>query len=71
MILERAQHPHAHAPALVEVPLDLAFPRGEFHLVCATSMQVVPRVRAVADAILGEIAHWLGVGADGAAPAGR
>jgi DNA-binding transcriptional LysR family regulator len=36
------------AGELVEIPLEFTLPPNEFHLVCAKSMQFVPRVRAVA-----------------------
>ena len=58
MILERDRHPLAHAPELVElVDLDLGFelPLGEFHLVCAKSMQYVPRVKGVADLLIEQL----------------
>ncbi|NNL68150.1 MAG: LysR family transcriptional regulator, partial [Myxococcales bacterium] len=52
MVLERPFHPadprFADAvPPLVELDVGFALPAGELHLVCARSMQFVPRVRAV------------------------
>jgi DNA-binding transcriptional LysR family regulator len=63
MVLERVQHPVAHQAPLVEIEVDLELPRGEFHLVCAKSMQSVPRVRAVADLVVAEFDTWVGGGA--------
>ena len=55
MILEREQHPLARGPQLVQIDVGLELPDGEFHLVCAKSMRYVPRVKAVADLLIGEI----------------
>lgn len=52
MILERTSHPAAARGGLVEIDLGLDLPSSELHLVCARSMQSVPRVRAVADLLL-------------------
>lgn len=55
MILERATHPLADAPELVAIDLGVPLPRGELHLVCARSARFVPRIRAVADRLVGEL----------------
>ena len=53
MVLERPFHPAdprlagEAAPPLVELDVGFELPPGELHLVCARSMQYVPRVRAV------------------------
>jgi DNA-binding transcriptional LysR family regulator len=54
MILEKPIHPNGlrpanERPALVEVDVGVELPAGELHIVCARSMQFVPRVRAVID----------------------
>ncbi len=55
MILERTTHPLARNTELVEIELGLDLPPSELHLVCAKSMQFVPRVRAVADRLIAEL----------------
>lgn len=55
MILERERHPLAHTPELVEIDIALDLPPGQFHLVCAKSMQYVPRVKAVADLLIAQL----------------
>lgn len=55
MILERTTHPLTRDLGLVEIALDLQFPMSEMHLVCAKSMQFVPRVRAVADLLIEQL----------------
>ncbi len=55
MILERGRHPLARSPEVVELAIDIELPSAEFHLVCATSMQYVPRVKAVADLLLEQL----------------
>ena len=57
MILERTSHPLARNLGLVEIDLGLNFPGGELHLVCAKSMQYVPRVRAVADMLTEQLQY--------------
>jgi DNA-binding transcriptional LysR family regulator len=57
MILERTSHPLARNLGLVEIDLGLNFPEGELHLVCAKSMQYVPRVRAVADMLTEQLQY--------------
>jgi len=52
MILERERHPLSRSPELVEIDVELELPPAEIHLVCATSMQFVPRVKAVADLMI-------------------
>jgi DNA-binding transcriptional LysR family regulator len=54
MILGNMRHPLVADTGLVQVPVQLPLPLGELHLVCATSMAHVPRVRAVGDALLRE-----------------
>ena len=54
MILPRAQHPFLTDSTLVEIPSPIPLPEGEMHLVCAKSMEHVPRVRAVANALIRE-----------------
>jgi len=58
MILERPFHPGDPrlrddlpdgAGALIELDVGVELPPGELHLVCARSMQFVPRVRAITD----------------------
>jgi DNA-binding transcriptional LysR family regulator len=60
MILERDRHPMARSPELVEIDLGLELPPGEFHLVCAKSMQYVPRVKGVADLLIEQLSHRRG-----------
>jgi hypothetical protein len=58
MILERDRHPLAQNDELVELVqlnLGIELPRGEFHLVCAKSMQYVPRVKGVADLLIEQL----------------
>ena len=55
MILERSTHPLARDLGLVEIDLGMEFPTSEMHLVCARSMQYVPRVRAVADLLIEQL----------------
>lgn len=55
MILERATHPLARDLGLVEIDLGLTLPSSEMHLVCAKSMQFVPRVKAVADLLIEQL----------------
>lgn len=55
MILERNRHPLARTPELVELDIGLDLPPGELHLVCAKSMQYVPRVKGVADLLIEQL----------------
>jgi len=58
MILDRKTRPNSPSANLVEIDLGFKLPSSAFHLVCAKSMQYVPRVRAVADLmieVLGQI----------------
>jgi DNA-binding transcriptional LysR family regulator len=58
MILERDRHPLAQNDEfveLVQLNLGIELPRGEFHLVCAKSMQYVPRVKGVADLLIEQL----------------
>jgi len=55
MILDRRTRPGTPLAGLVEIDLGFELPASEFHLVCAKSMQYVPRVRAVADLIVEEL----------------
>ncbi len=57
MILERTTHPLALDAELVEIDLGIDLPESELHLVCAKSTQYVPRVRAVADRLIAEMAR--------------
>ena len=52
MILERVDPRFERGDPLVEIDLGLSLPPREIHLVCARSMQSVPRIRAVAELIL-------------------
>lgn len=52
MLLPRASHPLQDPQDLVELPLPFPYPlQGDLYLVCPTSMEYVPRVRAVAQAL--------------------
>jgi DNA-binding transcriptional LysR family regulator len=55
MILDRHTRPGTPSAELVEIDLGFQLPASEFHLVCAKSMQYVPRVRVVADLIVEEL----------------
>jgi hypothetical protein len=55
MILERARHPLAQVPDLVEIDIGLQLAPGEFHLVCAKSVQYVPRIKGVADLLIEQL----------------
>ena len=55
MILDLRVRPESSMASLVEIDLGFALPPSEFHLVCAKSMQYVPRVRAVADLLIAEL----------------
>lgn len=52
MILDRSHHPIAVESGLAEIEVDQEFPAIPFYVVCAKSMQFVPRVRAVADLLI-------------------
>ncbi|HSC88847.1 MAG TPA: LysR family transcriptional regulator [Polyangiaceae bacterium] len=52
MILERAKNPDSTLGELVELPLGLPLPQGEFFLVCAKSMRRVPRVARAIDELV-------------------
>ena len=52
MVLEKTRLPGTAAADLVELDLGFDLPRSAFHLVCAKSMQHVPRVRVVAEALV-------------------
>jgi DNA-binding transcriptional LysR family regulator len=54
MVLDRRSRTIRPGMELVEIDLGFPLPRSEFHLVCAKSMQYVPRVRAVADLLIEE-----------------
>ena len=43
------------AETLIEIDVGLSLPGTDMHLVCAKSMQYVPRVRAVADLLIGQL----------------
>lgn len=58
MILDRQARPGTPSAELVEIDLGFELPASEFHLVCAKSMQYVPRVRAVADLIVEELEKY-------------
>lgn len=58
MILDRHTRPGTPSADLVEIDLGFELPASEFHLVCAKSMQYVPRVRAVADLIVEELGKY-------------
>jgi DNA-binding transcriptional LysR family regulator len=58
MILDRRSRPGTPSADLVEIDLGFSLPASEFHLVCAKSMQYVPRVRAVADLIVEELGRY-------------
>ncbi len=60
MILPKAEHPYWPMSDLVEIPTTLPLPSGEVYLVCARSMRWVPRIRAVADALLGVLEEGKG-----------
>jgi DNA-binding transcriptional LysR family regulator len=47
--------PTAASTALTELDVGIELPAGELHLVCARSMQFVPRVRAVMDLLRDEL----------------
>ena len=49
MILDRRQLAGSETDGLVEIDLGFSLPPSEFYLVCAKSMQHVPRVRAVCE----------------------
>lgn len=53
-ILDRIRHPLVDRRRLVPVPIDLPLPTMAMHMVCAKSMEHVPRVRAVANALIAE-----------------
>lgn len=55
MVLSKARHPYLRASGLVELDVRLDGAKGRLHLVCAKSLQVVPRVRAVLHLLLGEL----------------
>ena len=55
MILDRRRLPGSPTADLVEIDLGFGLPPSEFHLVCAKSMQYVPRVRAVAELLIDEL----------------
>jgi len=55
MILSRARHPFLRDTGLVELDLDLGGASGTMHLVCAKSMQAVPRVQAVIELLSEEL----------------
>jgi DNA-binding transcriptional LysR family regulator len=54
MLLERARHPLIDRSRLMLVPVALPVPETKMHLVCAKSMEHVPRVRAVANVLIRE-----------------
>lgn len=54
MVLERTRHPLA-STQLVELDVDLDLRAGAMHLVCAKSMQYVPRVRSVAEMLIEQL----------------
>ncbi len=55
MVLERASLALSRAPVLAEIDVGLRLPEGEWHLVCATAMRFVPRVRRVADLLIAQL----------------
>lgn len=55
MIVEKTSHALAADPGLVELRVDLPLTPGAMHLVCAKSMQYVPRVRAIADLLIEQL----------------
>jgi len=52
MVLDATQGAGGEASALVEIDLGFTLPPNDFHLVCAKSMQFVPRVRVVAEELI-------------------
>lgn len=52
MVLDATEGGGSEAGALVEIDLGFRLPPNEFHLVCAKSMQFVPRVRLLADQLI-------------------
>jgi DNA-binding transcriptional LysR family regulator len=55
MIVEKTEHRPSANSDLVELQVDLPLSPGAMHLVCAKSMQYVPRVRAVADLLIEQL----------------
>ena len=55
MVLDRRQLAGSATAGLVEIDLGFALPPSAFYLVCAKSMQHVPRVRAVCDRLLTDL----------------
>jgi DNA-binding transcriptional LysR family regulator len=55
MILEKTDHPLAAAPELVEIQTSLPLGSGALHLVCAKSMQYVPRIRAISRLLIEQL----------------
>jgi DNA-binding transcriptional LysR family regulator len=61
MIVEKTEHRPSANSDLVELQVDLPLSPGAMHLVCAKSMQYVPRVRAVADLLIEQLGlTWSG-----------
>ena len=56
MILDRPRLPDAATADLVEIDLGFEFPPAEMHLVCPKSIRYLPRVRAVAELLISELA---------------
>lgn len=55
MILPRTRHPLVADTGLVEIPFPIPLPKGEMHVVCAKSMEHVPRIRTAANALIREL----------------
>ncbi len=62
MVLEKPPAVAPGQPPLVEIDLGFELPKREFHLVCAKSMQHVPRVRAVAELLAAHLSGALRIG---------
>lgn len=63
LLLPRVRHPFEPDEGLVLVDCDLPLPETEMFVVCAKSMEHVPRVRAVADALIREFERSERIGA--------
>jgi DNA-binding transcriptional LysR family regulator len=59
LLLPRARHPYEPDEGLVPIDCDLPLPEGEMFVVCARSMEHVPRVRAVTSALVREFGRVL------------